>query len=63
MRKELFDEDKFNWIKQQIKKVSNELYVEIESLTFKDIEKDEIFYDRFFFLYMWYSHYKQNINN
>ena len=63
LRKELFDEDKFNWIKQHIKKVSNELYVEIESLTFKDIEKDEIFYDRFFFLYMWYSHYKQNINN
>lgn len=61
LRKEMFDEYKFKFIIQEIKDHNPDFYQYIQNLSFSDISKDDIFFDRFFFFYMWYVNYQQNV--
>lgn len=53
LRKENFNEEDFIFIKKQIQSISSDLYTQIQTLNFDNLEKDKILFDRFFFFCEW----------
>jgi len=62
LRHENFSKENFAFIKKRIKVLSKDLHKEIDSITFEDLEKDKILFDRFFFFHEWLK-FNQNTYN
>lgn len=62
LRHENFSKENFAFIKKRILVLSKDLHKEIDPITFEDLEKDKILFDRFFFFHEWLK-FNQNTYN
>lgn len=60
LRNKYFSKEEFSYSKSIIQDISEDLFNEIESLTFEDIKNDKILFDRFFFFHEWFKKYKND---
>lgn len=60
LRNEYFNNEDFVYTKEFIKTISSALYNEIATITFDDIKRDIILFDRFFFFHEWIKNYKKH---